>query len=106
MIDILSVVERRIRDGKNKMVNFFNPQVLSSFLQENTIDDLAIVRNPSQVRAAAFIQREAKNRSRSLASTRQSGAAHNALVDDEVVFPTTRNALFSMLSEPKFLRFR
>lgn len=103
MVDILSVVEERIRNGKNKMVNFFNPQILSSFLQENTLEDLAIVRNPSQVRAAAFIQREARNRSRALAGTRQSGITFNFLVDDEVVFPTTRNALFSMLSEPEFL---
>lgn len=103
MLNILSVVEGRIRNGKNKMVNFFNPQVLSSFLEENSIEDLAIVRNPSQVRAAAFIQREARNRSRAFASTSESGFAFNGLVDDEVVFPTTRNALFSLLSQPEYL---
>jgi len=114
ILNILSVVEGRIRSGKRSMVNFFSPEFLNNFLTENSIEDLAIARNPSQVRTAAFIQREARNRSRNFAETDQAaqtglgralglGRAENALVDDEIIFPSTRNALISLLSEPKYL---
>jgi len=104
ILHILSVVERRIRDGKNKIINFFNKQILEEFLKENDASSLSIIRNPSQVRAAAFIQREARNRVKVFASNGNPESISNFLVDPDVVFPETRNALYSLLTEPEYLQ--
>lgn len=103
ILNIMSVFEQRIRDAKNKSVTFFNQKSLQEFLKENTIEELGLVRNSAQLETSAFIQREIKNRSRTLAAGKNNGPDLNFLVDNEIVLPEVNNALFSLLSEPEYL---
>ena len=123
IIDILSTVEKQLRDGENRFVNAFNARILELFLRENSVQDLEIIRNPAQVRLAKVLiddftakrvsgitERRADDRdrigggfSRGGITSETSNLAFNFLIDEEVVFPETREALFSLLSEDIFL---
>lgn len=121
ILDILSTIEERLRRGAQEFQNGFSQQVLSTFLQENSIADLEITRMPAQVRLAKFLtdeittkrisgiterQADEKDRAETFFAGKQFGedVATNLLVDEETISPDTREALFSLLSENIYLQ--
>lgn len=122
IIDILSVIERRVRTGNQDFQTGFSQAALNTFLQENTLQDLEIIKTPAQVRLAKFLVEDMSSRRVSAVTERLASdgsdqvdtfftgeerrvdTATNNLVDEETVQPATREVLFSMLSEPLFLQ--
>lgn len=122
ILDILSVIERRVRTGNQDFQNGFSQAALDTFLQENTIQDLEIIRTPAQVRLAKFLVEDMSARRVSAVTERLASdgsdqvgtfftgeehgvdTATNNLVDEETVQPATRETMYSMLSEPLYLR--
>jgi len=101
ILNILQVVDRRVRNAKTRLLNVYNQNTLQAFLRENTLDDLEIVRNPAQVRAAAFAIESFVNRTRNFG--RVGRANFTYFLDTEIIQPQTRTVLYSYLSQNDFL---
>lgn len=122
IIDILSVVERRVRTGNQDFQTGFNQATLNTFLQENSLQDLEITKTPAQVRLAKFLVEDMSSRRISGVTERLASdgsdqvgnfftgeergvdTATNNLVDEETVQPATRETMYSLFSEPLYLR--
>jgi hypothetical protein len=122
ILNIFETIRKRLRSGHGRFVHGFSRRALGGFLRENSIEDLKITRNPAQVRLSTFLLLDVQNRRVSGITERRSGdrdhigrtsrdsrgrivrnITTNLLIDEEVISPDTREALFSLLSESMFL---
>lgn len=102
-IHIFDVINRTFTDTKTTILSTFNSQTLTTFLSENTLEDLDIVRNPSQLRTASFIFDEFNESIKnSVPIASDAGQSLNSVVVSEVVPPQMKELMYSLLTQPQF----
>lgn len=101
ILNIMQVLNERVRSAKRRMLNIYNQNTLQAFLEENTLADLEIVRNPTQVRASAFSIEAFVNRTKNFGRVGRRNFTY--FLDSEIIQPETRIALYSLLSENQYL---
>lgn len=102
ILNIFQVLEERIKEAKTRMLSTFNSRNLQAFLEENTLEDLEIVKNPTQVRAAAFAQMDFYKRTTNVG--RIGRELYTWFMDTETIQPESRVALYSLLSQNQYLK--
>jgi hypothetical protein len=103
VLHILNVIGTYLKQGSNKVQGFFNQQTLATFLSENSITDLQLLQNPSQVRMASYILDLVKEKIPASTKSEDIGTVNSNVIISDIITPEEHNALLSYLSQGKFL---
>jgi len=102
-LHILSIIGTYMQNGSTKVQTVFNQTTLQAFLRTSGISNLNLLRNPSQVRTAAYILEDIKGKTSAQNYTETAGYVYNNLVVSNVVTSMEYRCLRSFLAEAPYM---
>lgn len=107
IVDFLSLFNQivsQLRNAKTILLNTFNSSTLQSFLQENSTVDLAIIKNPTQVRTSSFLLSELLNSStpNTTENSKSDTSSYDSLVVTDTPTEQQLKLMMALLKEPQY----
>ena len=101
-LHILVVIGQYMQNASARIQSSFNQQTLQNFLATNNARGLNLLRNPSQVRTAAYVFQNIKDKTPARTRNQDTGYVNNNLVISDVVTDAEYKCLVALLSEAQF----
>jgi hypothetical protein len=98
-------IATQLSNTKTVLLNTFNTESIISFLEEGTIDELSIARNPTQLRLASFLLSEFNDNTTSNQTENSKEKQQNnydSIIVNDVPSEQQMKLMFAMLKEPEF----
>ncbi|MFA6049716.1 MAG: hypothetical protein WC761_00695 [Candidatus Paceibacterota bacterium] len=101
-LHILTMIATYMQNASSKIQSVFNQQTLQTFIANSGITNLNLLRNPAQVKTAAFLLENYKNKTPVQGYNQDTNYVYNNLVVSDVVSQQEYGCLKALLSETPF----
>lgn len=101
-LHILVMIGTYMQNASSKVQNVFNQTSLQTFLSRGSLSNLDLLRNPSQLRTAAYVLNDIKSKTPAQTYNEDTSFVYNNLVISDVVTTAEYNCLKALLSEPPY----
>jgi len=101
-LKLINQFNGQLRNGKTILLNTFNSTTLQNFLVENSVVDLNVIKNPSQLRTSTYLFRELTSGVSSETSTTNENSKFEKLIIDDNPIQEKLMMLSSLLKEPQY----
>jgi len=104
ILNLFSQIVSQLRNAKTVLLNTFNSSTLESFLKENSTQDLAIIKNPTQVRTSSYLLGELLNAStdKTTENSKSDVSVYDSLIINDYPSRQHLDMMLSLLKEPKY----
>lgn len=104
ILHIFSVINKRLIASKETVIHSFTKASLDSFLANtgNNLDDLALIRNPSQVRVSSWLLDYYDDKLAEAGQDDETADEDTGFLITDRIPVNNLNAMFSMLRQPQF----
>lgn len=104
ILHIFSVLNRRLSSAKETVANTFTQAALNNTMRSTgiTLEDLQIVRNPSQVRVSSWLLDRYDERTADVSNRDETEDSGNGFIATERIPRSQMNAMFAMLNQAKY----
>lgn len=101
-LTLINQMNGQLRNGKTVLLNTFNSLTLQNFLLENSILDLNVIKNPSQLRTSSYLFGELTSGVSSETSTSSENSKFENLIIDDNPLTEKLVVLSTLLKEPQY----
>lgn len=104
VLHIFSVLNRRLTSSKESIVNTFTLASLNNIMRSTgiTLEDVQIVRNPSQVRVSAWLLDRYDERTSDISNADETTDGNRGFLVTDRVPANQLNVMFTMMHQPKY----